>query len=703
MKFFKGLLLLLIISLFTSVAGYSTIAVSSADEVTVDYYGRTALSTLDNSDALVYAYDQIVDCIENRREEALVTTGSYTLSVEELKTVYDAYRRDHPEHFWLGNSYNYAIMGDSVVKIVPTYLSFTLEQIEAFDDKVEELLLSVDLTASDFEIELALHDRLASTVVYKETANAHNAYGAIVEGEAVCEGYAEALQYLLQRAGIQSFIALGTSINANTGLSENHAWNYVKIDGNYYHVDLTWDDQESYTYHAYFNVSDEQITKDHTLSATAYALPICNSQTANYFNVYGGKVAEPTVQAVANTLKQNNLRASFYVEDSVEGFLGWFNEKVAEIAQNIGISGEFSYGYMAIGQEVVLIINACLHTERTLIEAQTATCLNNGNIEYYICECGRWFATEDGDDEIYIRDSVITTAGHKYTVKIQDEEHLAKKAENCTAKDEYYFECEVCEKISDDDVFYSDNVGPHQSEDAFTYSDDEHWHKCKHCGVVVDETISVHHLQVKYHEREGDNYYKVEICTECKKEKRTIDEGFEGVTQLDGAGVRVTIPDDSNLAIEAGTALNTTEVALSDGRVTEGVKALTGKPEALYAVELSLFKDGEPVLTDGAISLTITVDTKGAKDVYVLTKLSDGSYKKHSATVNADGTVTFKADGKDVFTQGDGFVIVASAGSLFNDLPIEKLAIIGIALLAIIIFVSVIFSKRGKNKKSKNK
>ena len=57
----------------------------------------------------------------------------------------------------------------------------------------------------------------------------------------VCEGYAKAFKYMLDSFGIESTLVIGTATNSQ-GESENHAWNYVKLNGRWYAVDCTWDD-----------------------------------------------------------------------------------------------------------------------------------------------------------------------------------------------------------------------------------------------------------------------------------------------------------------------------------------------------------------------------------------------------------------------------------------------------------------------------
>lgn len=101
---------------------------------------------------------------------------------------------------------------------------------------------------------LILHDRIIAKCEYDNAAaaelvefykrngdnavppwdEAHNAYGAIVTGNAICQGYTEAYKYLLCKVGIESIVCRSTLLN--------HIWNILYIDGKPYHVDVTWDD-----------------------------------------------------------------------------------------------------------------------------------------------------------------------------------------------------------------------------------------------------------------------------------------------------------------------------------------------------------------------------------------------------------------------------------------------------------------------------
>lgn len=175
------------------------------DENEKEYYGRSALAAMSNSTALLYAYDKITAGIGASEAEISVYNGTNAITQAEIKTVLDAYRRDHTEHFWMGNSYSISYTTATVISLRPTYIMSGAEletAKETFDDAVDEMLSGITSVMSEYEREKLLHDRLAAKITYVETSNAHNAYGAIVEGKAVCEGYAEAYQYLLQCAGL---------------------------------------------------------------------------------------------------------------------------------------------------------------------------------------------------------------------------------------------------------------------------------------------------------------------------------------------------------------------------------------------------------------------------------------------------------------------------------------------------------------------
>ncbi len=186
--------------------------------------------------------------------------------MEEVFTVYLAMTYDHPELFWLYNSSKTsigwgAVPGDSDITLVFFYLTEPYtdyrEDMTAFNDAAEAFLADIDTSGSEENTVRQIHDKLVDMVVYDDDVLndmvnsgsdlAHTAFGALVKNSsgidnyAVCDGYSLAFEYLLQQVGIEC-----TYVGGFAGSTEDdmggHAWNIVKIDGQWYEVDTTWDD-----------------------------------------------------------------------------------------------------------------------------------------------------------------------------------------------------------------------------------------------------------------------------------------------------------------------------------------------------------------------------------------------------------------------------------------------------------------------------
>jgi len=88
------------------------------------------------------------------------------------------------------------------------------------------------------------HDYLIESIEYDQTTsqeNIYDLYGALINKKSVCEGYAKAFKYLMDSLNIPCTIVVGMATNSE-GNTENHAWNYVQLNGNWYAIDCTWDD-----------------------------------------------------------------------------------------------------------------------------------------------------------------------------------------------------------------------------------------------------------------------------------------------------------------------------------------------------------------------------------------------------------------------------------------------------------------------------
>ena len=124
----------------------------------------------------------------------------------------------------------------------------------------DEAISLINLDDTDFAKALKLHDWIVKNVSYGMSKTYSDfAVGALANRSSVCAGYAQCYQFLLNQVGVQSIY-----IAANT-TKEPHAWNLVKIDGHYFHVDCTWDrglGVNPNVNHTYFMLNDEEFNAD---------------------------------------------------------------------------------------------------------------------------------------------------------------------------------------------------------------------------------------------------------------------------------------------------------------------------------------------------------------------------------------------------------------------------------------------------------
>ena len=447
----------------------TTGAVVSVDKGTVSqdlYYCRDQLAQMPNGVALVAAYNNIINGVNHYATEIEIN-----LSKEEFYLVLDATRRDHTEQFWLESQYGFTFPeGDEskVLKMKPKY-TMPIPQINdarsQFESRVQDFLGYLNPDMSDYEKVKTLHDMLAINVDYVSgAANSHNAYGALVEKKAVCEGYAESLQYLLQRVGIPSIEVFGYGIsNVATGKGENHAWNIVFIDGVPYLIDLTWDDKtdDGFISYAYFNQTSEIFDVDHKQWVIGYengenwdggfALPECTSNAENLYVKSGLSFSEYSIASIGALLKKNNLSVTFWIESDPTQFQQWFMQKGDEFAfdlareAGVSISSPFSRSCLIVGREVKIEIVTCQHKALQQVAAKPATCTEDGNTAYYVCqnkECEKWFSDAEAKSEILNKDLVKVIAfGHAWERREDAAAH--KEGES------YWYTCSTCGTISD--------------------------------------------------------------------------------------------------------------------------------------------------------------------------------------------------------------------------------------------------------------
>ena len=287
-----GVLLTVFIVISIQVTGFVALEVN--DEKLLKY-SQYYFSKLQRDEKKIYV--KIDEAITNGEEKATIRVEAIDGLAEKINKVVTAYFYDNPEYYYVSNEYVIAIKDFKIFKYADIEFNYLVNIEKELSIKNQELELAIETILnkvikpgmSDFHKEVAIHDELIKRIRYYEyqdinniPAIKHTAYGALVDNEAVCDGYSKAFKMLLERVGIDSIILAGEANNVA------HAWNIVELDGEYYHVDVTSDKiQEKnsrYASHIYFNMTDSQIQKTHIISRN-YIYPECISKQKYYYTI----------------------------------------------------------------------------------------------------------------------------------------------------------------------------------------------------------------------------------------------------------------------------------------------------------------------------------------------------------------------------------------------------------------------------------
>lgn len=176
--------------------------------------------------------------------ETYVYVQGYGFTTENVIGEMSKLVNRHPELYFLGKGFYFSKDANgNITKIKPIY-AYTKIEVSKMNGEIQSAVdnfyKEYDITSmSKEEKVLAVHDYLVSSITYEKTeTNRYNLYGALVEKKCVCQGYAQAMEYLLTKAGVTCGVA--------TSDTAEHAWNVVKIGSHWYHCDPTWDDFYDY-------------------------------------------------------------------------------------------------------------------------------------------------------------------------------------------------------------------------------------------------------------------------------------------------------------------------------------------------------------------------------------------------------------------------------------------------------------------------
>ena len=203
-----------------------------------------------------------------------------------LREVYQAVLYDNPQLFYV-NGLNIRRKLFSANVIVNPVYTYDKDSADNYLGKLETTInkiVSYSKGFCDYDKVKLVHDLFCNKIVYNsDNPNAHNIIGVLLEKSAVCDGISKAAKLLFDSLKIKSCIVRGKSFRAGNS-DENHAWNKVNIDGFWYNLDITYDIECSkcgYIRYDYFNVTDDEISKESAQSQ--YNYPQCTSNKESFY------------------------------------------------------------------------------------------------------------------------------------------------------------------------------------------------------------------------------------------------------------------------------------------------------------------------------------------------------------------------------------------------------------------------------------
>lgn len=167
------------------------------------------------------------------------------------------------------------------------------KMLASLEKKANQIIVSVKKNSDDeYSLLINLYKYLQENIRYSTEKNIpfafHNAYGALIDRTAVCDGFSSAFSLLAEKFGFKCMLVTGNSAYSMRSYA-NHAWNIIKIKNKFYHLDITWDARkyEDCAVHSfvYFAIDDLNMAADHKWDNKT--TPVCSYSDFSYYKRNG--------------------------------------------------------------------------------------------------------------------------------------------------------------------------------------------------------------------------------------------------------------------------------------------------------------------------------------------------------------------------------------------------------------------------------
>lgn len=233
----------------------------------LDYQNDLYIRNL--SDAQKQVAQTLVDGMKAGQSEIEL---NQPIQLDEISELYQRLKLADPELFFLADqqNYEYSPLTQEVKVFHPNYIEY--DDGLTIPQRIEQLRQLRNSIIQDwhgrgeYECSVLMNDYLVDTITYQpQAAYEHNLYGALVERQAVCDGYALAYKYLADGLGMDCVVITGSAYEDKAGYQQGmsqlqslnaqqimqwdsgyrHAWNAIQIDGHWYYTDVTYNDPVS--------------------------------------------------------------------------------------------------------------------------------------------------------------------------------------------------------------------------------------------------------------------------------------------------------------------------------------------------------------------------------------------------------------------------------------------------------------------------
>ena len=226
-----------------------------------------------------------------------IDISSFNLTREAVDAAINYVRFSHPEFFYVSAEYSIGSVLGKPSKYMPRY-DYSASEAAAmqvtYQQKLDEITAGAPAEGTEFDKILYLHDYFVKNYCYDYTYTIRDAYTFFTKKTGVCQAYMLAMIAAAGELGIESVPV--------TSEVMNHAWNLVKIDGSWYHMDVTWDDSMSistFTSYTYFLQSGRGLAAIDSDREDGHRDWVANKEAENtkYDNVSWRDTLAPLVKA----------------------------------------------------------------------------------------------------------------------------------------------------------------------------------------------------------------------------------------------------------------------------------------------------------------------------------------------------------------------------------------------------------------------